>query len=171
MPQIQNRSLTREEALKAKQVLEAVEALMAKQGLQAQEASLNKVARATAKKALTRWYTEGFHKADRKLQQIQISDNLQLVTAILDWKSMKHEKDGYIMLKGLADGTKLIPVMPAPGLFIWWAWQVDISQIASAAAVPLEGVSQALAASLFRQTIVQLSYFRYPHPRTSGSTS
>jgi hypothetical protein len=67
-------------------------------------------ARAMAKSALARWYTQGFDNANRLLPQIQIEANLQVVAAIPNWKDLKRERDGYIMLKSLPAGTA-IPVI------------------------------------------------------------
>ena len=98
-----NRSMTQEDALKAERVLEAARRLLQARRLKAR-------ARATAKEALARGHSTGFHNADRRLPQIQIEDNLKAVTHITHWKHIQHEKNAYIMLKGLVDGTSLIPV-------------------------------------------------------------
>ena len=62
-------------------------------------------ARAEAKGALARWYTQGFDNANRLLPQIQIEANLQVVAAIPNWRDLKSERDAYIMLKGEEAGT------------------------------------------------------------------
>ena len=64
-------------------------------------------ARAMAKDALARWYTQGFDNANQLLPQIQIEANLQVVAAIPNWKDLKSLRDAYIMLKGLLAGTAM----------------------------------------------------------------
>jgi hypothetical protein len=84
--------LSREQACRSK--------ALDKNGSMAKEALALKC-RAAAKKALVRWYARGFKNANRLLVQIQIEENLRVVSQIPDWKGLKNQKDSYIMLKSL----------------------------------------------------------------------
>ena len=102
-----NRSLTPAEAPKAQHKLAAMRRLPAEV-----EESLTEraVAMAAAKEALTTWYRTGFYKADARLPQIQIEDNLKDLRYVHDWKDEKQSKDAYIMLRGHFSGS-LTPVV------------------------------------------------------------
>ena len=95
--------MTPAEAQKAQHILAAMTRLQARV-----DESLT--ARGAAKEALTTWYRTGFYKADARLPQIQIEDNLKDLRYVHDSKDTKQSKDAYIMLRGHFSGS-LIPVV------------------------------------------------------------
>ena len=59
-----------------------------------------------AKDALQGWYAKGFHNVNKSISKMQIDDNLQVVASIPGWTERKDERNGYVMLISLFDGSR-----------------------------------------------------------------
>ena len=80
-----NRSMTPAEAKKAQHILTAKRRLQAGVEQRSNEETERAVARDAAKEALTTWYRTGFYKANARLPQIQIEDNLRDLRYVHGW--------------------------------------------------------------------------------------
>ena len=107
---IYNRSLTPAEAKKAQNIAAAMMRLLAEADQSINGRTERAVAKAAAKEALTSWYRTGFYRADARLPQIQIEENLRSLRYVHGWKDQQPSKDSYIMLRGPFSGS-LIPVV------------------------------------------------------------
>ena len=68
-------------------------------------------AKAAAKLALSRWYLNGFHRANVTIPELQRESNSEEVALIPGWRE-RIKRNGYIMLFSLFSGT-LTPVIIA----------------------------------------------------------
>ena len=99
------------EAKKARHILAAKRRLQAEVEQRSNEETERAVARDAAKKALNKWYKTGFYKANARLPQIQIEDNLRDLRYVHGWKDKKQSKDAYIMLRGHLSGSLTLVVL------------------------------------------------------------
>ena len=64
------------------------------------------VARKVAATALLRWYEQAYQEVHHHLApEMQVNDNLKIVSAIPGWQQKKGTRDGYVMLCNLFDST------------------------------------------------------------------
>ena len=89
-PKLKNRSLGLEEAQKC-----------AARSARQEEA----IAKEAANLALQDWYMAGYKRANAIIPKMQIESNLKEVGAIPGWQVQKGQRNGYVMLTTVVDGT------------------------------------------------------------------